>query len=195
MKKQGPTVDVDGKRTVLWYFTGKVLSSQKQKETQISSQSYGTQNNPQVHVSSTTVDHHEFFLADESGKEESFKMIDFDFPCRQGQTMSVVWGVPEGAGSGPFLHVRNHNTEESHQINPNNIATTFRKPGWMIWGSAAALFLVLGLIVNFIVGMIMILVPPLYFRWRSRKAAKGLLASKELTQLDAELARIKPMAA
>ncbi len=194
MKKQGATVNVDGKPTVLWYFTGKVLSSQKQKETQISSQSYGTQGNSQVHVSSSTVDHHEFFLADESGKEESFKMIDFDFPCRQGQTMSVVWGVPEGAGSGPFLHVRNHNTEESHQINPNYIATTFRKPGWMIWGSGLGLVIVTSPVLG-PACMLTIFIPFFYFRWRSRKAAKGLLASKELTQLDGELARIKPMAA
>jgi hypothetical protein len=194
MKKQGPTVNVDGKPTVLWYFTGKVLSSHKQKETQVSSQSYGTQGNPQVHVSSTTVDHHEFFLVDDGGKEESFKMIDFDFPCRQGQTLSVVWGIPQGAGAGPYLHVRNHNTEEAHQIDANSIAITFRKPGWMIWGSGLGLVIVTSPVLG-PACMLMIFVPFFYFRWRSRKAAKGLLTGKELTQLDSELARIKPMAA
>jgi hypothetical protein len=194
MKKQGATVNVDGKPTVLWYFTGKVLSSQKQKETQISSQSYGTQGNSQVHVSSSTVDHHEFFLADESGKEESFKMVDFDFPCRQGQTLSVVWAVPEGAGRGPFIHVRNHNTDETHQIEPNYIADNFKKSGWMVWGIGLGMVIVTSPILG-PACLLTIFIPFFYFRWRSRKAAKGLLASKELTQLDAELARIKPMAA
>lgn len=194
MKTQGPTVDVDGTKTVLWYFTGKVLSSKKQKETQVSSQSYGTQNNPQVHVSSTTVDHHEMFLVDDKGKEESFQMVDFDFPCREGQTLTVVWAVPEGAGRGPFIHVRNHNTEESSQIAPNSIADIFRKPGWMVWGGGVGLMIVtIPILGPFCI--FAILISFFYFRWRSQKAAKDLLGSKDLTLLDAELARVKPMAA
>jgi hypothetical protein len=102
--------------------------------------------------------------------------------------------VPEGAGAGPFLHVRNHNTEERHQIDPNYIANTFKKPGWMVWGSGVGLAIVTSPILG-PACLLTIFIPFFYFRWRSRKAAKGLLASKELTQLDAELARIKPMAA
>jgi hypothetical protein len=169
-----------------------VLSTKKQKETQISSQSFGTQSRPQVHVSSTTIDHHELFLVDDKGKEESFQMTDFDFPCREGQTVTVVWAVPEDANRGPFIHVRNHNTEESFQIAPNNIADIFKKPGWTVWGIGAGLVIVsipiLGPLCLFAV-----LISFFYFRWRSRKAAKGLLVSKELTQLDGELAHIKPL--
>ena len=192
---QGPSVLVDGKRYQMHYFTGRVLSSQKQKETQVSSRTVGTQGNAQTHVSSTTVDHHEFFLVDESGKERSFKMVDFDFPCREGQTLSVVWAIAEDSERGPYLQVRNHSTDDVHQIHPNQIADWFKKPGWMIWGGAAALFFVIGAIVDWIVGIISVLGPPLYFRWRSRKAAKDLLASSELSQLDSELARKPALAA
>jgi len=194
MTMQGPTVDVDGKKTVLWYFTGKVLSSQKQKETQISSHNVGTQNRPQVSVQSTTVDHHEFFLVDANGKEDSFHMTDFDFPCREGQTISVVWAIPEDAETGNFIHVRNHNTDQSFKADPKNIADPFRKPAWMVWGIGAGLVIVtipiLGPLCLFAV-----LISYFYFRWRSRKAAKGLLASPELKKLDEELARVQPLAA
>ncbi len=194
MRTQGPTVDVDGKKTVLWYFTGKVLSSKKQKETQISSRTLGTQNNPQVHVSSTTVDHHELFLIDDQGKEDSFQLVDFDFPCREGQTLTLVWAVPEGASRGPFIHEHNHNTSESHQVAPNNIADYFKKPGWMVWGIGIGLVIVTIPILS-VFCLFSVLISFFYFRWRSRKAAKGLLASKELTLLEAEFARVKPLAA
>jgi hypothetical protein len=192
---QGPSVVVDGKRYQIHYFTGRVLSSQKQKETQVSSRTLGTQANSQVHVTSTTVDHHEFFLVDEAGKERSFKMVNFDFPCREGQTLSVVWAIAEDAESGPYVQVRNHSTDELHQEQPNEIASWFKKPGWMIWGSTAALVLVVGAVINWILGMFAILGPPLYFRSRSRKAAKTLLASDALRQLDSELARKPAVAA
>lgn len=194
MRTEGPTIDVDGKKTVLWYFTGKVLSSKKQKETQISSQSYGTQNNPQVHVSSTTVDHHELFLVDEGGKEESFHLTNFDFPCREGHTITIVWAIPEDKDRGPFIHVRNHNTDETTQVGPNLIADNFKKPGWMVWGIGAGLVVVTIPILGPFC-LFSVLISFFYFRWRSRKAAKGLLASRELMQLDTELTRVKPLAA
>ena len=187
---EGSTVVVDGKPSKLYYFTGRVLSSQKQKETQVHSQSYGTQHNPQVSVSSTTVDHHEFFLADSAGKERAFKMVDFDFPCREGNTLSVVWVIPEAKTDGPYIEVHNHSTGERHLIEPKRIATWFRKPMWMIWAIAIGGAIVIGLMNGFF-GLIAFVVPFVYFTWRARNAAKELLASNELRELDSQLTQVK----
>jgi hypothetical protein len=191
----GPTVIVDGKNCQLHYFTGKVLSSTKQKETKVSSMTSGQGVNRQTHVSSRTVDHHEFFLGDSEGNEESFKLTDFDFPCREGQTLSAIWIIPEGKDGGPIFHVRNHNTNERHQISPKQIADNFRKPWWMVWGSMAATWLVIGWLVDPIIGMFCILIPFFYFRWRSRKAAKEMMAGPDVAQLDSGFSQAKPLAA
>lgn len=152
----------------------------------------GTGNNRQTAVTSATIEHHEFFLADAKGKEKSVQLVNFDFPLREGQTLSIVWGMPEDSELGPYIHARNHSTDEVSQINPNNIADYFRKPWWMILAVAA----VLGFATMMFLGplaLFMILVSFCYFRHRSRKAAKRLLNSPELTRLDAELAKVAPM--
>jgi hypothetical protein len=192
---EGNSVVVDGKRHQIYYFTGKVLASQKQKETQVHSQSYGTQNNPQVSVSSTTVDHHEFFLVDSAGKERSFKTVDFDFPCRDGQTLTVVWAIQEGAKDGPFIEVRNHNTGETHVNDFKQVSLWLKKPAWMVWGSALGGMVLLWIFTLYFTGLLWVIAPPLYFRYRARAAAKSLIASDGIRQLDSQLAQVKPAAA
>lgn len=190
---QGPSVVVDGVRCDLHYVTGKVISTKKDKETVISSQTMGTGNNRQTAVSSTTVDHHEIFLATTEGDEQSVQLTDFDFPLREGQTLSLVWAIPEGSERGPYIHARNHNTNETHQVFRNNIADRFKKPWWMVAAVAVGLILATAWLLN-VLSMFMILVSFFYFRSRSRKAAQSLLDSPELKKLDSELAAIKPIA-
>ena len=192
---EGTSVLVDGKRHQIYYFTGKVLSSQKQKETRVHSQSVGTQGNPQVSVSSTTVDHHEFFLADATGTERSFKMVDFDFPCREGQMLTVVWAIQEGAQEGPFIEVHNHNTGSTHVNDFKQVALWLKKPGWMIWGSALGGMVLLWILTFYFTGLLWVIAPPLYFRHRARQAAKSLIASDGVRQLDTQLAQVKAVAA
>ena len=192
---QGAVVTADGKASRLHYFTGKVLATQKQKETQVSSQQMGTQGNPIVSVTSTTVDHHEFFLVDAEGVERNFKMTDFDFPCREGQTVSVVWVIPEGSAEGPYIAARNHNTNDRVVIDPKRIAYAYAKPAWMSWVGAGASLVIIGVVVNWILGMISVLAPFFYFRWLSRKAAKAVLDSAELSALDQQLSSIRPLPA
>jgi len=199
---EGPKVVVpDGRRCQLYYFTGKVLSSQKQKETQISSGSqYNTGTGQTVAtVSSRTVDHHEFFLADSAGTERAFKAVNFDFPCRQGQTMSVMWTIAEGKNEGPFLAVRNHNTGERHDASQASVAEWMTEPySWAVIGIAIAIAVVLsfisgGLAFLFVVGI------AIYGWWRKRSRAKSaaqeLLNGAGLRQLDAQLAPLKAFAA
>lgn len=188
---QGPSVEAGGKRYQLNYFTGRVLASQKQKSTLVSSTTGGTQANPVTHINSTTVDHHEFYLMDESGTERSFKTNDLDFPCRENQTASIVWVIPEGAEEGPFIVAYNHNTKDRVTIEPNRIAYIFAKPAWMVWAIALATLVIVSVIVNVIVGLISVLAPFFFFRWQSRKSAKALLASPEVSKLNSQLSQLQ----
>jgi len=199
---EGPKVVVpDGRRCQLYYFTGKVLSSQKQKETQISSGSQYNAGSGQTvaTVSSRTVDHHEFFLADASGTERAFKTVNFDFPCRQGQTLSVMWTIAEGKNEGPFLAVRNHNTGERHDASQASVAEWMKEPySWAVIGIAAAIIVVLFMIYDSL-GLLALIGLPIYGWWRKRSransAAKELLSGSGLQQLDAQLAPLKALAA
>jgi hypothetical protein len=191
---QGASVVVDDKPCRFHYFTGKVTSSTKQKETRVHSSQGGTVNSPTVNVSSTTIDHHEFFLMDGGGKERAFKMVNFDFPCREGQTMTVIWVIPEGAEEGPYVEVHNHNTGERHVIEPKRISYLFKKPWWLVWGMGLGAAIVLSFFSGFL-AFIAFFVPPIYFHLRANKAAKTLIACDGLRQLDAELAQVKAVAA
>jgi hypothetical protein len=199
---EGPKTSVpDGRRCQLYYFTGKVLSSQKAKETQISSGSQYNAGSGQTvaTVSSRTVDHHEFFLADSAGAERAFKTVDFDFPCRQGQTMSVMWSIAEGKNEGPFLAVRNHNTGERHDASWRSVAAWMEEPySWAVIGIAAAVIIVL-MFINGGLGFLALIGIPIYGWWRKKSrakaAAQSLLAGDALRQLDAQLAPLKPFAA
>jgi hypothetical protein len=199
---EGPKTSVpDGRRCQLYYFTGKVLSTQKQKETQISStvQHQAYNNQSVTNVSSRTVDHHEFFLADGAGTERAFKTIDFDFPCRQGQTMSVMWTIAEGKNEGPFLAVRNHNTGERHDASWRSVAAWMEEPySWGVIGIAAAVIIVL-MFISGTLGVLALIGLPIYGWWRKKSrakaAAQALLGGDALRQLDSQLAPLKPFAA
>jgi hypothetical protein len=191
---EGNSVVADGIRCQIYYFTGKVLSSQKQKETRVSSQNYGTGNQAQVHVSSTTVDHHEFFMVDSAGKERSFKTVNFDFPCREGNTLTVVWAIAEGKNEGPFLEVYNHSTGERNVNSVGQIASWFAKKASLVWGLALGGFVVF-LFIFWVLSFVALIGVPLYFNYRAKKAAKELLGSDGLRQLDSQLAQVKAVPA
>src|SRR6185369_12487467 len=181
--------------------TGKVLSSKKQKETQISSGSQYNAGTGQTvaTVSSRTVDHHEFFLADSAGTERAFKTVNFDFPCREGQTMSVMWTIAEGKNEGPFLAVRNHNTGERHDATQASVAAWMEEPySWGVIGVAVAIIVVL-FIVSGTLGFLALIGLPIYGWWRKKSrataAAKSLLGGSALQGLDQQLAPLKAFAA
>jgi hypothetical protein len=120
-------------------------------------------------------------------------MTDLDFPCREGQTVSVIWAIPDGAIEGPYVSALNHNTKDKVVVAPNRIAYAWAKPQWMLLGGAAAALIVVGAVVNWFVGIVAALAPPFYFTWRSRNAAKSLIASPELGTLDRQLAAVAPL--
>jgi len=200
MPEGSKTTVPDGRSCQLYYFTGKVLSSKKQKETQISSTTqYHGNNQATSSVSSRTVDHHEFFLADKDGKERAFKTVDFDFPCREGQTISVMWTIAEGKNEGPFLAVRNHNTGERHDASQASVAAWMEEPySWGVIGIAIAIIVVL-FIISGTLGFLALIGLPVYGWWRKKSrakaAAKSLLGGSALQGLDQQLAPLKALAA
>lgn len=191
---QATSAVIDGKPLQFHYFTGKVMSSQKSKETQVTSHQGGTQGNPTTHVSSYTIDHHELFLSDASGTERAFKMQNFDFPCREGHTLTVMWAIPEGSEQGPFVAVRNHNTGELHKPDQKLLQWLFAKPLWMRAGAIVGA-LIIGFIINPLVGLFLWVAPVLYFAFKKKNAAVALLGSDALKQMDSQVASLKPMPA
>lgn len=186
-------VNVDGKRTVIHYQTGVVTATRKQKETQIHSSTQFHGNQAVTSTSSSTVDHHELFLRDASGREGAYNLIDLDIPVREGNTVTVVWVMPENAKSGPYVEVLNHNTGDRNQIEPKRLLTWFfnKKLMWLVTIGGA----IVGFIISWVLGVVMLFAPYLYFKYRAIKAIKGIFSSREYTQLQGELAQVKPSAA
>src|SRR5204862_2311055 len=134
---------------------------------------YHSNNQATVAVSSRTVDHHEFFLADSTGKERAFKTVDFDFPYREGQTISVMWTIAEGKSEGPFLAVRNHNTGERHDASQASVASWMEEPySWAVIGIAAAVIVVLFMVYDSL-GLLALIGLPIYGWWRKKSRAKA----------------------
>jgi hypothetical protein len=188
------SVVVDGKRTTINFHTGVVTATRKQKETQISSSTQYHGNQAYTSTSSSTVDHHELFIVDSSGRERAFQMIDMDLAVREGNTVTVVWVVPEGSEVGPHILVQNHNTGDRTVVAPKRILSWFMKPKLIVWGSTAALVIV-SMMISWVLVIIAAFAPFLYFRRRAMTAIKGMFASPELKQLEAQLGQVKPAAA
>lgn len=190
---QAGVVDVDGQRTAIHFQTGVVTATRKQKETQIHSSTQYHGNQAVTSTSSSTVDHHELFLRDASGNESAYNLVDLDVPVREGNTVTVVWVMPENAKSGPYVQVINHNTGDSNQIEPKRLLAWFfkKKLMWMITIGGA----IVGFIISWVVGLVMLFAPYLYFKYRTLKAIKSMFTSREYTQLQAQLSQVKPAAA
>lgn len=185
------SVVVDGKRVTIHYQTGRVTATRKQKETQIRSTTQYHANQQAVSsTSSTTVDHHELFIVDSTGREHAFNIVDMDFPVREGNTVSVVWIIPEGAERGPFVQVMNHSTGDSTYVAPKALVPLFFKKLWM-W-SATIGGTILGFLIFWPLGFVMMIGPFIYFGRRALNAIKGMFQTREYTQLQSVLSQVKP---
>jgi hypothetical protein len=190
---QAGTVVVDGKPVTIYYQTGTVTATRKQKETQIRSNVQYHGNQAVTSTSSSTVDHHELFITDASGREHAFNIIDMDFPVREGNTVSVVWIIPEGKESGPFVQVLNHSTGTSTYCPEGHLTPLFAKKA-MMWGATIG-GTILGFLIFWPLGFAGMIGPFIYFNRRVKKAVKGMFASREYQALQAQLTQVKPAAA
>jgi hypothetical protein len=190
---EGPSVVIDGKHWQLHHFTGKVMATRKQKEGRVSGFATAPAN---VVVTSTTVDHHELFLLNEHGIEKSFRFVNFDFPCREGHLISVVWATSPDAQDSPPIAARNHNTDELHLAQAKRIGVTAGKS----FGFQAGVIVAAMIVGTFVLGAFatLLLMPFIivgllyYFRKQGRMVAERLLASDAFQSLDANLKRLKP---
>jgi hypothetical protein len=187
------SVVVDGKRVTIYYQTGKVTSSRKQKETQIRSNVQYHGNQAVTSTSSSTVDHHELFMVDSTGREIAFNIVDLDFPVREGHMVSVVWIIPEGKDAGPFVQVLNHNTGDNNYVATSTLMPLFAKK-LMMW-SITIVGTILGFAIFWPLGFVMMIGPYLYFSKRCRDAIKGMFQSREYQALQQQLQQVKPAAA
>jgi hypothetical protein len=184
------SVVVDGKRVTIHYQTGRVTATRKQKETQISSNVQYHGNQAVTSTSSSTVDHHELFIVDSTGKEHAFNIVNMDFPVREGNTVSVVWIIPEGAQRGPFVQVLNHSTGDSTYVATKSLVPLFFKKA-MMWGATIGGTL-LGFLIFWPLGFVMMIGPFIYFGRRATNAIKGMFQTREYTELQSQLAQVKP---
>jgi hypothetical protein len=189
----GPSVVIDGKRWQLHHFTGKVMATRKQKEGRVSGFTTAPAN---LIVTSTTVDHHELFLLNEHGIEKSFRFVNFDFPCREGHLVSVVWSTSPEAQTSPPIAARNHNTDELHFVEAKRLGLAAGKSfGFQVGVIVTAMIvgaLVLGAFATLLLMPFILLGVLYYFRKQGRMVADKLLASDVFRSLDAELKRLKP---
>ncbi|HUQ52719.1 MAG TPA: DUF2852 domain-containing protein, partial [Gammaproteobacteria bacterium] len=136
-------------------------------------------------------DHHELFVVDAQGRERAFNMVDMDIAVREGNTVSVIWVVPQDVESGPHVQVVNHNTGDTTTVSPIRVITWFfrKKQMWI----ATIAGTILGFIIFWPIGLAMMIAPYLYFKRRAINAIKGMFTTREFTQLQSQLAQVKPM--
>ena len=111
---------------------GQVLDTQKRNHNELSASHYhsgggGYLHNgygsisggsSSMHISSTSVQEHEFWIRDdEDGKESCFKVHDSSLNLREGQQVSMVFMRPVDSEVGKMICLFNHNAERNFVIN------------------------------------------------------------------------------
>jgi hypothetical protein len=185
---EAPTVVVNGKHCTLHSFTGKVVQSLKQKETVVTGAADLGQPSANI-VTATTRDHHELMLKSDSGHERSFKTVDLDLPCRDGQTVSVVWVTVGGPETGAIVEMFNHTTGDRNVIDASRISFLFEKPMLVKVGIGFVVFLGGTLVLDLWWGVALALGAAVYGNWRALRGARALLASDAIRSLRADTAQ------
>lgn len=112
-------ISVDGRELDLYWFTGKVLTTTKNLETQVHGGggggyvSQGSGYSAPVTISSTTTVHDQIFLAKSDGTEMAFQLHGFNVACRESNLVTVLWAIRPGEESGSYVLVYNHTTKDA----------------------------------------------------------------------------------
>jgi hypothetical protein len=150
-------IQINRKNINLHSTRGIVVSSNKNMETRVSGGGGG--NNTNVRITSTTIVHDQLFLKDSDNKEHSFQLQGFNLAAREGNELTVVWGIRNGKKNGPYLYIYNHTTS-SEFVNRRNIESLI---GSSVPGYIFLIALVLGLYLIQTIGIVIIIVPVVYF--------------------------------
>lgn len=115
-------ISSDGVNCVLHSFRGEVGGAWKGFTTEVSGGGgsgyvyQGTGHSTNREVTSKTTEHNQFFLRSPTGEEKSVRLADVAIAVRDGHDVTVIWGIEEGRGEGPYLAVINHTTGEKSKI-------------------------------------------------------------------------------
>jgi len=147
---------INGKEYGVYYFTGKVVSEKKWSEPEVSGsggggggyshQGTGYSSTSPVNITSTTTRFDQFILQGRDEKEKSFNFQNMNIACRDGNILSVLWGIKKGKDEGPYWFVYNHNSEEI--FTTDDYKSVFEPPFWM----KASAFLT-GIFIPYLFGM------------------------------------------
>ncbi|MBV1915727.1 MAG: hypothetical protein KUG72_10105 [Pseudomonadales bacterium] len=141
-------IELNGKEFEIHHFLGVVVNEKKWSETAVSGGGGGGHggHSRTAPVVSKTTRHDQFILQNYEGKEKSFEFSDINLACREGNTLSVVWGIKKGKNEGPYWWVYNHNSEELFPTKA--YSKIFEPPFWM-----KTLAFLSGLVVSGIFGL------------------------------------------
>jgi hypothetical protein len=112
-------IAVDDLALTLYTERGEVAGAAKWSTTEISggggsgSTYQGTGFSSTAPIRSKTTEHDQFFVRTAGGKEIPVRLQNVNVALRDGQDLSVFWGVGEGKQAGPFLAFHNHTTDET----------------------------------------------------------------------------------
>jgi hypothetical protein len=112
-------ISVEDLALTLYTERGEVAGAAKWATTEVSGgggsgHSYqGTGFSHTAPIRSTTTEHDQFFVRTAHGKEIPVRLQNVNVALRDGQDLSVFWGVGEGRDSGPFLAFHNHTTDQT----------------------------------------------------------------------------------
>lgn len=139
----------------MWFntLTGQVASVQKWSSTTVTSSGGGGYVHPQYGgvvsaptISSNVQNHQTFWIVVPDGQEIQIDQdgIKGDFPCREGQSVSVIWGGKKGKQNGKYLALRNNVTHQISYFSDNVYTEVFSEIGtsWVKLTAFYALFIV-----------------------------------------------------
>mgnify|MGYP001172345439 FL=1 len=129
-------MDFQFNNQTIWFhgITGTVKSVQKWSSTSVSSSGGGGFVHPEygghvqsAQVSSTVSQHQSFWIVAPDGREKSVENA--DLPCRDGQSVTLIWGAVKGAKTGQFLVAKNNTTGETAYFDVTNYTDSFPSIG------------------------------------------------------------------
>lgn len=139
------------------------------------------------YISSSIETTHEFFLIDEeTKKEKSVSLVNWDFQCREGQKVSVIWFVPKREKVEVFIYIFNHNTDNLHKQHINQITIYFCTPKFFTTWAWKIILLFLAVPFTIIslpflgISLITVYIIYIIFQRRIENKAKKLLEHKEI---------------
>jgi hypothetical protein len=173
------SVTIGQQHIELHTFTGEVVDEKKWTSTQVSSSGGGYnvgsgQNNP-VSISSSSETHDQFFLKDETGREQAIELTNANVAIRKGHRVTVIWGILRGQERGPYLAIYNHNTSTLDHFNAVMQSLVVQSPPWwegFAWGASILAICFYG------VGIIGVIVLAVKRKNRFRQNQENLAALK-----------------